>query len=32
VTNARITTGARFKEVISVLDPRVFRFGVRYSF
>jgi hypothetical protein len=32
VTNARNTTGARFKEVISVLDPRVFRFGVRYSF
>ena len=32
VTNARITTGTRFKEVISVLDPRVFRFGVRYTF
>jgi hypothetical protein len=32
VTNARITSGTRFKEVISVLDPRVFRFGVRYSF
>jgi hypothetical protein len=32
VTNARNTSGTRFKEVISVLDPRVFRFGVRYSF
>jgi len=32
VTNARNTTGTRFKEVISVLDPRVFRFGVRYNF
>jgi hypothetical protein len=32
VTNARNTSGTRFKEVISVLDPRVFRFGVRYTF
>jgi hypothetical protein len=32
VTNARITSGTRFKEVISVLDPRVFRLGARYTF
>jgi outer membrane receptor protein involved in Fe transport len=32
VTNARNTSGPRFKEVISVLDPRVFRFGVRYTY
>jgi hypothetical protein len=32
VTNARNVTGTRFKEVISVLDPRVFRFGIRYQF
>jgi hypothetical protein len=28
----RSTTGATFKEVISILDPRVVRFGVRYDF
>jgi hypothetical protein len=32
VTVARITSGTRFKEVISVLDPRVFRLGARYTF
>jgi len=32
VTNARVATGTRFKEVITVLDPRVFRLGARYTF
>jgi outer membrane receptor protein involved in Fe transport len=32
VTNARVTTGPRYKEVIGLLDPRIFRFGVRYEF
>jgi hypothetical protein len=32
VTNFRVITGNRFKEVISILDPRVVRFGVRYEF
>jgi hypothetical protein len=32
VTNARPTSGTRFKEVITVLDPRVFRLGARYTF
>jgi hypothetical protein len=32
VTNFRVTSGTRFQEVISVLDPRVFRFGVRYTY
>ncbi len=32
VTNFRQTTGATFKEVIALLDPRIIRFGVRYDF
>jgi hypothetical protein len=32
VTNFRVVTGPRFKEVISLLDPRIVRFGVRYDF
>jgi len=32
VQTFRTTTGATFKEVISILDPRVVRFGVRYDF
>jgi hypothetical protein len=32
VTNFRTTTGATFKEVIALLDPRIVRFGVRYDF
>jgi hypothetical protein len=32
VTNFRVISGSRFKEVISILDPRVVRFGVRYEF
>jgi len=31
-TNFRITTGPRFNELISLLDPRIVRFGVRYDF
>ena len=32
VTVFRTTTGATFKEVLGILDPRVVRFGVRYDF
>ena len=32
ITNFRAVTGPRFKEVISLLDPRIVRFGVRYDF
>jgi hypothetical protein len=32
ITNFRIVTGPRFKEVISLLDPRIMRFGVRWDF
>lgn len=32
VTNFRMVTGARFKEVIAILDPRIIRLGVRYDF
>jgi carboxypeptidase family protein len=32
VTNFRTTTGATYKEVIALLDPRIVRFGVRYDF
>lgn len=32
VTNFRTTTGATFKEVIALLDPRIVRFGIRYDF
>ncbi len=32
VTNFRVISGSRFKEVISILDPRVMRFGLRYEF
>ena len=31
-TNFRITSGARFQELIALLDPRIFRFGIRYDF
>jgi hypothetical protein len=31
-TGFRTVTGARFKEVIAVLDPRAARFGVRWEF
>jgi hypothetical protein len=32
VTNFTTVTGANFKRVIGILDPRVVRFGVRYDF
>jgi hypothetical protein len=32
VTNFRTTTGATYKEVIALLDPRIVRFGVRFDF
>ncbi|MGE3276275.1 MAG: TonB-dependent receptor [Vicinamibacterales bacterium] len=32
VTNYRITTGATYKEVLAILDPRIVRFGVRFEF
>jgi outer membrane receptor protein involved in Fe transport len=32
VVNFRTVSGSRYKEVIAILDPRVVRFGVRYSF
>ena len=32
VTTFRTTTGATFKEVLGILDPRVIRFGIRYDF
>jgi hypothetical protein len=32
VANFRVITGSRFKEVISLLDPRIVRFGIRYDF
>ena len=32
VTNFRITTGATYKQLLALLDPRIFRFGVRYDF
>src|SRR2546425_1008247 len=32
VTGFRTVTGARFKEVIAVLDPRAARFGIRWDF
>lgn len=32
VTTFRTTTGVSFKEVTSLLDPRIVRFGVRYTF
>jgi len=31
-TNFRITTGPRYLELISLLDPRIVRFGIRYDF
>jgi len=31
-TNFRIATGSRYLELISLLDPRIFRFGIRYDF
>ena len=30
--NFSTVTGATFKRVIGILDPRVVRFGVRYEF
>jgi hypothetical protein len=32
VTNFRTTTGATFKEVLGLLDPRIVRFGLRFDF
>ncbi|HYN09850.1 MAG TPA: TonB-dependent receptor [Vicinamibacterales bacterium] len=32
IANFRVATGSRFKEVITLLDPRIFRLGVRYDF
>ncbi len=32
VTNFATTTGAQYKRVIGILDPRIVRFGVRYDF
>jgi len=32
VVNFRTTTGATFKEVLALLDPRIVRFGIRYDF
>jgi hypothetical protein len=32
VTNFRTTTGATFKEVLAILDPRIVRFGFRWDF
>jgi hypothetical protein len=32
VTNFRLASGRRYKEVIALLDPRIVRFGVRYEF
>jgi hypothetical protein len=32
VTNFRTTTGATFKEVLAILDPRIVRFGLRWDF
>jgi hypothetical protein len=32
VTVFRTTTGATYKEVLGLLDPRIVRFGVRYDF
>ena len=32
VVNFATTTGASFKRVLGILDPRIVRFGLRYSF
>jgi outer membrane receptor protein involved in Fe transport len=32
VTNARNRSGSRYNEVISLLDPRIIRFGIRWEF
>ncbi|MGH8245999.1 MAG: hypothetical protein ACREUU_06160, partial [Gammaproteobacteria bacterium] len=32
VLNFTTVTGANFKRVIGILDPRIVRFGVRYDF
>jgi hypothetical protein len=32
VTNFATTTGAQYKRVIGILDPRIVRFGIRYDF
>jgi hypothetical protein len=32
VTNFQTTTGAQYKRVIGILDPRIVRFGIRYDF
>ena len=32
ITNFRVTTGATYNQVIGILDPRMFRFGVRLGF
>jgi hypothetical protein len=32
VTNARVRSGSRYREVIALLDPRTVRFGIRWEF
>jgi hypothetical protein len=32
IANFRVASGTRYKELISLLDPRIVRFGVRYEF
>ncbi len=32
VANARNTTGSRYKEIVALLDPRVIRLGIRWTF
>lgn len=32
ITNFRVATGARYNEVIGILDPRIVRFGARLGF
>jgi outer membrane receptor protein involved in Fe transport len=32
IVNFRLRSGSRYNEVIALLDPRIFRFGIRYSF
>jgi hypothetical protein len=32
VVNFSTVTGPNFQSVIGILDPRIFRFGVRYDF
>jgi len=32
IVNFRLRSGTRYNEVIALLDPRIFRFGIRYEF